>query len=63
MYKGYARVEGIEFDDTFAPVSWMEAIRMFLVYSCFKNFKVYQMDANSYFINGGLTEEFYTEKP
>jgi hypothetical protein len=39
--KGYAQVEGQDFDETFAPVARLEAIRMFLAYSCYKNFKVY----------------------
>ena len=43
--KGYAQIEGQEFDETFASVVRMEAIRMFLTYACHKNFKVYQMDA------------------
>jgi hypothetical protein len=42
--KGYAQVEGQDFDETFAPVARLEAIRIFLAYSCHKNFKVYQMD-------------------
>lgn len=41
--KGYAQIEGQDFDETFAPVVRMEAIRMFLAYACHKNFKVYQM--------------------
>ena len=61
--KGYAQVEGIDFDETFAPVARMEAIRMFLAYSCFKNFKVYQMDVKSAFLNGELNEEVYSEQP
>jgi hypothetical protein len=52
--KGYAQVEGRDFDETFAPVVRLEAIRMFLAYSCHKNFKVYQMDAKSCFLNGDL---------
>jgi len=40
----------------------MEAIRMFLAYSCFKNFKVYQMDVKSTFLNGELNEEVYIEQ-
>jgi hypothetical protein len=61
--KGYAQVEGQDFDETFSPVARLEAIRMFLAYSCHKNFKVYQMDVKSTFINGDLEEEVYMEKP
>ena len=46
VLKGYAQMEGIDFDETFTPVARMELIRMFLAYSCFKKFKIYQMDVN-----------------
>jgi hypothetical protein len=61
--KGYAQVEGQEFDETFAPVERLEAIIMFLAYSCHKNFKLYQMDVKSAFLNGDLEEEVYMEQP
>jgi hypothetical protein len=57
--KGYAQVEGRDFDETFSPVAILEAISMFLAYSCHKNFKVYQMDVKSAFLN--LEEEVYME--
>ena len=59
--KGYSQVEGIDFDETYAHVAWLEAIRMFLALLCHKNFKVYQMDAKSVFLNGKLEEEVYIE--
>src|SRR5271154_2968381 len=55
--KGYAQVEGIDFEETFAPVDRMESIRMVLAYACSKRIKVYQMDAKSTFLNGELEEE------
>jgi hypothetical protein len=61
--KGYAEVEGQDFDENFAPMARLEAIKMFLAYSCHKNFKVYQMDVKSSFLNGDLEEEVYMEKP
>lgn len=42
--KGYSQIEGIDFEETFALVARMEAIRMFLAFACSKGFKVYQMD-------------------
>jgi FtsZ-interacting cell division protein YlmF len=63
VYKGYAQVEGQDFDETFAPVARLKAIRMFLSYSCHKNFKVYQMDVKLAFLNGDLEEEVYMEQP
>ena len=55
--KGYAQQEGIDFEETFAPVSRLEAIRMFLALSSFQKFKVFQMDVKSAFLNGDLNEE------
>jgi hypothetical protein len=61
--KGYAHVEGIEFEDTFVPVARMEAIHLLLAYACSKNIKMYQMDVKSAFMNGELEEEVYIEQP
>jgi hypothetical protein len=61
--KGYAQVEGIDFEETFSPVVRMEAIRLILACVCSKNIKVYQMDVNSAFLNGELEEEVYIEQP
>jgi len=61
--KGYAQIEGLYFDETFVLVAILEAIRMFLSHACHKQFKVYQMDVNSYFINGDVKEEVYMEQP
>jgi hypothetical protein len=44
FYKGYAQVEGIDFEETFSLVARLKSIRMFLSFESFKNFKVYQMD-------------------
>jgi hypothetical protein len=54
--KGYAQVEGIDFEENFSPVSRLEAIKMFFAFACFKNFKVYQIDVKSAFLNGNLEE-------
>jgi hypothetical protein len=61
--KGYAQIEGIDFEETYAPVARMEAIRLLLAYACSKNVKVYQMDVKSTFLNGELEEEVYIEQP
>ena len=52
--KGYAQQEGIDFEETFAPVARLESIRMFLALSSFQKFKVYQMDVKSAFLKGFL---------
>ncbi|KAK1359193.1 hypothetical protein POM88_043667 [Heracleum sosnowskyi] len=61
--KGYSQQEGIDYDETFAPVARLEAIRIFLAYAAHKKFKVFQMDVKSAFLNGELEEEVYVEQP
>ena len=61
--QGYTQVEGIDFDETFAPVARLESIRILLVIATHLNFKLYQMDAKSAFLNGMLQEEVYVEQP
>jgi hypothetical protein len=56
-------VEGVYFEETFAPMVRFEAIRMFLAFASYIKFKVYQMDVKSSFLNGNLEEEVYIEKP
>ena len=60
--KGYSQIEGIDFEETFAPVARVEAIRIFLALSFSKGFKIYQMDLKSKFLNGELKEEVYMEQ-
>ena len=60
--KGYAQIEEIDFEETFAPVARMEAIHLLLAYACSKNVKVYQMDVKSFFLNGELEEKVYIEQ-
>lgn len=61
MCKGYAQVEGIDFEETLALVASLEEIKKFLALSTFKNFKVYQMDVKFVFLNSQL-EEIYIEQ-
>ena len=61
--KGYCQQEGIDYDETFAPVARLEAIRIFLAYAAHKNMKVFQMDVKCAFLNGILHEEVYVEQP
>ncbi|KAL8147667.1 hypothetical protein AgCh_005113 [Apium graveolens] len=61
--KGYSQQEGIDYDETFASVARLEAIRIFLAYVAHKKFTVFQMDVKSAFLNGELEEEVYVEQP
>jgi hypothetical protein len=61
--KGYSQVEGLDFDETYAPVARLESIRILLSYATYHGFKLYQMDAKSAFLNGPIKEEVYVEQP
>lgn len=63
MCKGYSKVEGLYYEETFAPVVRLETIRIFLAFACYNDFKVYEMDVKSTFLNGDLEEEVYMEQP
>ncbi|GKD14881.1 putative ribonuclease H-like domain-containing protein [Tanacetum coccineum] len=61
--QGYTQVEGIDYDEVFALVARIEAIRIFLAYASFKDFVVYQMDVKSAFLYGKIEEEVYVCQP
>nr|GFA27336.1 hypothetical protein [Tanacetum cinerariifolium] len=60
---GYRQEEGIDFEESFAPVARLEAIRIFLAYAAHKNMIVYQMDVNTAFLNGNLRKKVYVSQP
>nr|GEV84550.1 retrovirus-related Pol polyprotein from transposon TNT 1-94 [Tanacetum cinerariifolium] len=60
---GYSQQEGIDYDETFAPVARIEAIRLFLAYAAHKDFTVFQMDVKTTFLNGIIKEEVYFGQP
>ena len=61
--QGYNQEEGIDFDETFAPVARIEASRLLLAFVCHMNFKLFQMDVKSAFLNGFIQTEVYVEHP
>ena len=61
--QGYNQEEGIDFDETYAPVARLESIRMMLAFASYMNFKLYQIDVKSAFLNGHINEEVYVEQP
>nr|GEV78431.1 retrovirus-related Pol polyprotein from transposon TNT 1-94 [Tanacetum cinerariifolium] len=58
-----SRHEGIEFEESFAPVARLEVVRLFVAYAAHKSFHVYQMDIQTAFLNGPLKEEVYVNQP
>nr|GEU70870.1 retrovirus-related Pol polyprotein from transposon TNT 1-94 [Tanacetum cinerariifolium] len=63
VVRGYRQEEGIDFEESFAPVARMEAIRIFLAYATHKSFSVYQMDVKTAFLHGSLKEDVYVCQP
>jgi hypothetical protein len=63
VVQGYSQKERINYEETFAPVAHLEAIRILLAFSVAKGFKSHQMDVKSAFLNNVLEEEVYTRQP
>ncbi|GJT83365.1 retrovirus-related pol polyprotein from transposon TNT 1-94 [Tanacetum coccineum] len=61
--KGYAQEEGIDFEESFAPVARLEAVRIFVAHAAHKSFPIYQMDVKTAFLNGPLKEEVLSCQP
>nr|GEV27356.1 retrovirus-related Pol polyprotein from transposon TNT 1-94 [Tanacetum cinerariifolium] len=61
--KGYAQEEGIYFEESFAPVARLDAVRIFIAYAAHKSFLFFQMDMKTTFLNGPLKEEVYVAQP
>ncbi|KAK2402491.1 cysteine-rich RECEPTOR kinase [Trifolium repens] len=61
--QGYSQIEGVDFDETFAPVARLESIRLLLGVACILKFKLFQMNVKSAFLNGYLNEEVYVAQP
>jgi hypothetical protein len=61
--KGYSQVKGLDFEETYAPVSRLESICILLAYATYHGFKLYKMDVKSAFLNGPIMEEVYVEQP
>nr|GFB64925.1 retrovirus-related Pol polyprotein from transposon TNT 1-94 [Tanacetum cinerariifolium] len=63
VVRGYRQEEGVDFEESFAPVARMEAIRIFLTYIAPKGITVYQMDVKTVFLHGSLKEDVYVCQP
>jgi len=59
--KGYNQENGINYEETYAPVARLEAIRMLLAFASIRDFKLYQMDVKSVFLNGFIQDEVYVD--
>nr|CAE04887.3 OSJNBa0042I15.9 [Oryza sativa Japonica Group] len=61
--QGFTQVEGLDFGETFAPVARLESIRILLAYAAHHDFRLFQMDVKSAFLNGPISELVYVEQP
>jgi len=61
--QGFCQKEGIDYEETFAPVARLEAIRILLAFAASKGFKLFHMDVKSAFLNGFIEEEVYVRRP
>jgi len=61
--KGFTQKYNITFEEIFAPIAWMENVRLVLSLATNKRWTVYHIDVKSIFLNGYLNEEVYVEKP
>jgi hypothetical protein len=60
--QGFSQVEGLDFEETFAPIARLEAIRILLAFATSMGFKLYQMDVKSAFLNGVIQEEVFVRQ-
>ena len=63
MEKGYSQVQGLVYNETFAPVSRMDSIMLVFFVDASKRWEVHHMDVKSVFLHGDLEEEIYMKKP
>ena len=63
VVQGYSKMEGVDYDETFAPVTRMKSIIILLALACHLKFKLYQMDVKTAFLNGLLKEDVYMAQP
>ena len=61
--KGYSQIEGIDFEETFAPIAKLNTIRMIIALATKHHWKIHQLDVKSSFLNGDLKEEVYLVQP
>ena len=61
--KGYNQEEGIDYEETFAPVARFEAVRLLLAFACMSSFNLFQMDVKSAFLKRFINEEVYVSQP
>ena len=61
--QGFTQIEGLDFGETYAPIDRLESIRILLAYATHHDFKLYQMDVKSVFLNGPISELVYVEQP
>jgi Reverse transcriptase (RNA-dependent DNA polymerase) len=61
--KGFKQIQGVDYDETFSPVTMFKSIRILLAIAAFYDYKIWQMDVKTVFLNGDLEEDVYMTQP
>ena len=61
--KGFQKVQGVDYDETFSPVVMLKSVRIMLAIAAFYSYEIWQMDVKTAFFNGFLKEELYMIQP
>ena len=63
VVKGYAQRQGINYDEVFTPMAWLDKVHLLIALAAHEGWEVHHMDVKSAFLNGDLNEEVYVEQP
>ena len=61
--KGFRKIPGVDYDETFSPVAMLKSIRIILAIAAYHDYKIWQMDVKTAFLNGNIEEELYMVQP
>jgi hypothetical protein len=61
--KGFQKIQGVDYDETFSPIAMLKSIRVLLAFAIYFDYKIWQMDVKTAFLNGNIKEELYMVQP
>jgi hypothetical protein len=63
LVKGFKQIHGIDYDETFSPITMLKSVRILLAIDVYFNYDIWKMDVKTYFLIGNLTEDVYMTQP